>query len=456
MSNNFSWTDIPEVDIQNVNQAISDDYDKLNAKNVVKAIRDLEPLDLLTVSIHEYNTKRRKTVLYAVHSKLLESDKALTLFNNYANLNAQDTIKAIRDLELYELLLFLMYEYNTKHRKTVLSNVQNKLSNNPDALAFIERFQREAQEGFTILQVGETGVGKSATINSLFGEEVAKTNKFTAQTREVTPFEGTYNGVKYTIYDTPGLGEGSNGNLQLDELYLSLMKDQCSAPDVLWYVLRLDDNRVTEGDFKILQLIRQYFGDAIWDRTMIVFTHSDRLTQQEEFKKSLEGRTKTINDAITKTTEGIVKGIPAVAVANGHELTPDGNSWLGELFTTSFEQLNPERQNAFFLAFKKDLKLPERSPLVPETQRPEANIKEEITEKTGALEKRIELTQNQVERVNQKSNGVSNIISYALRGAEIGGLFEGATGGATMGISIIIGAVIGGGIAVLNELSRDE
>ena len=440
---------------QKVNQAIFDDYDKLNAKNVVKAIRDLEPFELLTVSIHEYNTKHRKTVLCAAHSKLLKSDKALTLFNGYANLNVQDTIKAIRDLELHELLLFLIYEYNTKRRKTVLSNGQNKLSNNPDALAFMEKFQREAQEGFTILQVGETGVGKSATINSLFGEEIAKTNKFTAQTREVTPFEGTYNGVKYTIYDTPGLGEWNSGDLQLDDKYLSLMKDQCPLPDVLWCVLRLDDNRVTAADANVLKLIQENFGDTIWNRTMIVFTHSDTLTSPEKFQVSFDGRTASVNKVISQITEGKFHGIPAAAVANGVECTPDGKNWLGELFTLSFERLNPERQNAFLLAFASDLKLPESQSSVLKGQRSKFNINEKAMEKTEALEKRIELTQEQVKRVQESSIDVSNILSKALLGAEIGVLIEGATGGATMGASIIVGAVICG-MAALYGGARDK
>ena len=66
-------------------------------------------------------------------------------------------------------MAFFLYEFNTKRRKTVLNYVRNKLSKNPDALALMERFQSDAQEGFTILQIGETGVGKSSTINSLFG-----------------------------------------------------------------------------------------------------------------------------------------------------------------------------------------------------------------------------------------------------------------------------------------------
>ena len=104
----------------------------------------------------------------------------------------------------------------TKRRKTVLRAVYIQLLKSPEALALKEKYEHEAQEGFTILQVGQTGVGKSETINSLFGETVAETNKFRPQTKSVTPFQGSYHNVKYTIYDTPGLGEWKNGNLKDD------------------------------------------------------------------------------------------------------------------------------------------------------------------------------------------------------------------------------------------------
>ena len=455
MTKKISWTNISRVDIQKVNQIIPDDYDKLNAKNAVKSIRDLELPELLAVSKHEFNSKRRKTVLRAVHSKILKNPEALALSDDYDRLNAQGAIKSIQDLELPELLIVLMHEFNSKRRKTVLRAVHSKILKNPEALALKEKYQREAQEGFTILQVGQTGVGKSSTVNSLFGEEVAKTNNFTAQTKSVTPFEGTHRNVRYTIYDTPGLGEWSIGDLEQDKKYISLMKERCPLPDVLWYVLRLDGNRITAADANALKLIHENFGDAIWDRTMIVFTHSDRFTSPKDFQESFDGRTQTVNHAITQITNGKVQDVPVAAVANGSECTPDGKNWLGELFTTSFERLNPERQNAFLLAFATDLKLPEPQSSVPKARKPKADINKEATKKTGGCEKRIELTKEHVERVKEKSVGVSDVLSKALLGAEVGMLIEGVTGGATMGAGVIVCAVIGS-MAALYEWSRDE
>ena len=386
MSQKRTRTDITPVDIQKVNQVIPDDYDSLNAKNAAKAIRGLELDELLIATAHELRSKQRRSVIRVALSKLLK---------------------------------------------------------NPQALALKEQYQREAQEGFTILQVGQTGVGKSSTINSLFDKEVATTNKFETETRSVTPFEGTHYDVKYTIYDTPGLGEWSTGDLKLDEKYLSLMKEQCPLPDVLWYVLRIDTH-ITRADRDDLQLIHQNFGDAIWDRTMIVFTHSDRLTSPEEFQEFFDRKTNIVNQGITEITEGKAQGVPAVAVANGHKRTPDGKSWLGELFTTSFERLNPERQNAFLLAFAMDLEIPKPQPPEPKVQEPDTHILKETMENTEQHEKRIELTEEQVERVKEKSVGISDVLTGAVLGGQIGATIDAATGGATLGLATIVGAIIGG------------
>ena len=382
MNKKISLNDIPQVDIQKVNRAISDDYDRLNTKNAINAINGLNLDELLVVLMHELRYKQRRSVKRAVLINILKS---------------------------------------------------------PEALAFKEKYQCEAQEGFTILQVGQTGVGKSATINSLFGEVIAKTNSFRLGTKIVTPIEGVYHNVKYTIYDIPGLGEWKSGDLKLDEKYLSLVKEQCRLPDILWYVLRLDDNRITAADANALQLIRKYFGDAIWDRTMIVFTHADMLKTAEEFQEYFDGRTRTANEVINQITDGKVQGVPAVAVANGYEQTPNGKSWLGELFTTSFEQLNPEHQNAFILAFAMDLEIPKLQP--PKPKRSDSS--EMVTENTIKYGKRIKLTEEQVERVKERSSGVSDVLTGVLTGGQIAETIDAATEGRTLGIHTIVGAIVG-------------
>lgn len=50
-----------------------------------------------------------------------------------------------------------------------------------------------------------TGVGKSATINSLLGDSSAAINAFEPETKKVRVVTGTVQGVKMKFIDTPGL-----------------------------------------------------------------------------------------------------------------------------------------------------------------------------------------------------------------------------------------------------------
>ena len=365
--------------------------------------------------------------------------------DNYKKMNVKEARKAIQTYDVDELLVVALHELKSanelqsEYRRSVRRAAFTKLSKHPQAVTVRQEYQREAEKGFTILQVGQTGSGKSSTINSLFGEEVATTNKFDSETRSVTPYEGRYNKVKYTIYDTPGLGERGNK----DEEYLSLMKEQCSLPDVLWYVLRLD-RHITAADVDYLNLIHQNFDDAIWDRTMIVFTHADRISS-EDFQAQYRHKTKVVNEEIVRITNRENQGIPAVNVANGYKHTPDGKSWLGGLFVTSLERLNPDHRTAFLLAFIMDLKIPKPKPPEPKVQNPEpkvqnpkANNSEEGTENKG----RIDLTEDERNRV-LNSKGVSNSLLGGLKvvWTGIGATIDILSGGLTFGIPTVIGAI---------------
>ena len=77
--------------------------------------------------------------------------------------------------------------------------------------------------------------------------------------------------------------------------------------------------------------------------------------------------------------------------------TPDGKNYLGELFTTTLERVNPNRLHTFFLAFAEDLEIPR--PQSPETTLQESDETEEVSKK------RIKLDEDQLKRVEKKALG---------------------------------------------------
>ena len=93
----------------------------------------------------------------------------------------------------------------------------------------------------TVMVIGMTGVGKSATINSVLGEEAAPTNPFEPATKGIRVVTGTVAGVRVKFIDTPGLQPsavniGSNQRL-LNQMHGAFKKHK---PDIMLYMDRAD------------------------------------------------------------------------------------------------------------------------------------------------------------------------------------------------------------------------
>lgn len=141
--------------------------------------------------------------------------------------------------------------------------------------------QLEAEENddldfsINILALGKSGVGKSATINSLFGEEKAAIDAFETGTTSSREISGSVEGVKVRVVDTPGL-RSSVMEQGINRSILSSVKKftKKSPPDVVLYVDRLDAQSRDLNDLPLLKTVTATLGNSIWRSAIVTLTHA--------------------------------------------------------------------------------------------------------------------------------------------------------------------------------------
>jgi Toc86/159 family protein import component len=188
-----------------------------------------------------------------------------------------------------------------------------------------------------VLVLGKTGVGKSATINSIFGEDKSNTNAFLPATCSVKEIAGVVGGVKFRGIDTPGLGttvKDEKSNRKVLKSVKKYMK-KC-PPDIVLYVDRIDTERQGANDLSLLRCITSVLGLSIWPKVIITLTHSAADPPEGpsgapmNYEMAITHRTRVLQQSIRQTTNDPRIENPVALVENHHlcERTTEGEKVL--------------------------------------------------------------------------------------------------------------------------------
>ncbi|WOL09692.1 hypothetical protein Cni_G18445 [Canna indica] len=204
----------------------------------------------------------------------------------------------------------------------------------------------------TIMVIGKTGVGKSATINSILDEAKLPIDAFQLGTKKVQEVVGTVQGTKVRFIDTPGLFSSSFDQHRNEKILRSVKRFiNKSPPDVVLYFDRLDMHSRDYGDAPLMRTITKTFGSSIWYNAIVVLTHAASAPPDGLYGSSLSydtfvnQRSHVVQQAIHQAAGDVHLMNPFALAENhlacrknraGQRVLPNGQVWKPQLLLLSF------------------------------------------------------------------------------------------------------------------------
>ncbi|KAB1997614.1 hypothetical protein ES319_D12G035900v1 [Gossypium barbadense] len=204
----------------------------------------------------------------------------------------------------------------------------------------------------TIMVLGKTGVGKSATINSIFDEIKFGTDAFQTGTNKVQDVVGTVHGIKVRVIDTPGLLPSWSDQCQNEKILHSVKRFiKKTPPDIVLYLDRLDMQTRDFGDMPLLRTITDIFGPSIWFNAIVVLTHAASAPPDgpngtaSSYDMFVTQRSHVVQQAIRQAAGDMRLMNPVSLVENhsacrtnraGQRVLPNGQVWKPHLLLLSF------------------------------------------------------------------------------------------------------------------------